>query len=123
MSSSVMMSELMSEEEWNMLKEEEVEEKMKEEVNGEVAGIPKPSFFLNLVTNIEGGQKCPARKKKAKKTPHFPIFAISKRRLCMEEGEEEVSMMGLKKLKVDLLEEEMKQLDILLANFHPCGKM
>ena len=99
-----------------------VEEKMEEElrkVNGEVAGIPKPSFFLNLVT-IEGQQKCPAPKKKAKKAPHFPIFAVSKRRLCLEE---EKDMMCLKKLKEDLLEEEMEQLDILLTNLYTSSKM
>ena len=102
-----------------------VEEKMEEEsrkVNGEVAGIPKPSFFLNLVT-IGGRQKCPAPKKKAKKAPHFPIFAVSKRRLCLEEEEEEVDIMSLKKLKEDLLEEEMGQLDILLTNLHTSSKM
>ena len=113
-----------------MLKEEvedqekmgEVEEKMKEEAPSKVAGIPKPSFFLSLVTNIEGGQKCPARQKKAKKAPHFPIFAISKRRLCLVEEEEE-DMMSLKKLKEDHLVEEMEQLDILLTNLHYSSKM
>ena len=116
---------MLKEEVEEKVREVKEEERLKEEaskVNGEVAGIPKPSFFLSLVTNIEGGQKCPARKKKAKKAPHFPIFAVSKRRLCMEE-EEEVDMMGLKRLKEGLLEEEMEQLDILLANLHYSSKM
>ena len=102
-----------------------VEDRMEEElrkVNGEVAGIPKPSFFLSLVT-IHGQAKCPAPKKKAKKAPHFPIFAVSKRRLCLEEEEKVVDMMDLKKLKEDLQEEEMEQLDILLTNLHTSSKM
>ena len=34
----------------------------------------------------------------------------------------EVDRMGLKKLREDLLEEEMDQLEILLTNMHPTSK-
>ena len=75
---------------------EEVEDKVVEEAR-KVTGIPKPSFFINLVT-IDDRRKCPAPKKKAKKGLHFPIFAVSKRKLHMED-EEVVDMIHLKKLK------------------------
>ena len=93
-------------------KEEEMETEIRK-VHGEVAGIPKPSFFVNFVTN-QSQPKCPALKKKRKQALHFPKFAVSKRRLHMEE--EEVDRVGLKKLKEDSLEEEMEQLDILITN-------
>ena len=98
-----------------VLKEEvkKKEEEMETEVHGEVAGMPKPSFFVNFVTN-QSQPKCPALKKKRKQALHFPKFAVSKRRLHMEE--EEVGRVGLKKLKEDSLEEEMEQLDILITN-------
>ena len=130
MASFVMKSELLSEDwmlgERMMLKEEvedkvrKVEDKVVDEAR-KVTGIPKPSFFLNLVA-IEGRQKCPAPKRKAKKAPYFPVFAVSKRRLHLEE-EEEVDMVGLKKLREDLLEEEMEQLEILLTKMHPSSKL
>ena len=93
-------------------KEEEMETEIRK-MHGEVAGMPKPSFFVNFVTN-QSQPKCPALKKKRKQALHFPKFAVSKRRLHMEE--EEVDRMGLKKLKEDHLEEEMEQLDILITN-------
>ena len=98
-----------------VLKEEvkKKEEEMETEVHGEVADMPKPSFFVNFVTN-QSQPKCPALKKKRKQALHFPKFAVSKRRLHMEE--EEVDRVGLKKLKEDSLEEEMEQLDILITN-------
>ena len=94
-------------------KEEEMETEIRK-MHGEVAGMPKPSFFVNFVTN-QSQPKCPALKKKRKQALHFPKFAVSKRRLHMEE-EEEVDRVGLKKLKEDSLEEEMEQLDILITN-------
>ena len=131
MASFVMKSELLSEDwmlgERMMLKEEVLEDKVRKvedkvvDEARKVTGIPKPSFFLNLVA-IEGRQKCPAPKRKAKKAPNFPVFAVSKRRLHLEE-EEEVDMVGLKKLREDLLEEEMEQLEILLTKMHPSSKL
>ena len=94
-------------------KEEEMETEIRK-MHGEVAGMPNPSFFVNFVTN-QSQPKCPALKKKRKQALHFPKFAVSKRRLHMEE-EEEVDRVGLKKLKEDSLEEEMEQLDILITN-------
>ena len=103
-------------------KEEEMETEIRK-MHGEVAGMPmpKPSFFVNFVTN-QSQPKCPALKKKRKQALHFPKFAVSKRRLHMEE-EVEVDRVGLKKLKEDSLEEEMEQLDILLTNLHASSKM
>ena len=84
MASLAMKSELLSEG-WmldeSMMLKEEVEDKMKEKAR---KGIPKPSFSLNLVT-VGGRPQCPAPKKKAKKALHFPIFAVSKRKLHLEE--------------------------------------
>ena len=94
-------------------KEEEMETEIRK-MHGEGAGMPKPSFFVNFVTN-QSQPKCPALKKKRKQALHFPKFAVSKRRLHMEE-EVEVDRVGLKKLKEDSLEEEMEQLDILITN-------
>ena len=118
-----MKSELLSKDwmlEERMVLKEEVGDKDKMVEDKVVAGIPKPSFFINLVT-IEGRRKCPAPQKKAKKGFHFPIFAASKRRLHLEE-EEAVDMIDLKKLKEDLLEEEMDQLEMLLTKMHPNKK-
>ena len=136
MASFVMKPELLSEDwmldERMVLKEEEVGDKVRKvedkvvEDARKVTGIPKPSFFMNLVT-IEDRRKCPAPKKKTKvctffgkKGLHVPIFAVSKRRLHLED--EEVDMVELKKLKEDLLEEEMDQLEILMTKMHPRKK-
>ena len=75
----------------------------------------KTLLFRQLRHQSERQPKCPALKKKRKQALHFPKFAVSKRRLHMEE-EVEVDRVGLKKLKEDSLEEEMEQLDILLTN-------
>ena len=92
-------------------------EKNEVEIKNKMVGIPKPTFFLNLVTMVEQ-TKCPPLRKKTKKAVHFPITSASKRKLSMEE----IDMMDLKKLKNDVQGKEMEQLNSLLANMAPINQ-
>ena len=68
--------------------EEIIEELGKEEVKQE-GGLPKPRFVNLADLNSEEGQtECPPLKKKARRSPKYPMFSVSKRKLDMEEEEE-----------------------------------
>ena len=97
------------------LEVDEMEKKVK--IKNKMVGIPKPTFFLNLVTMVEQ-TKCPPLRKKTKKAVHFPITSASKRKLSMEE----INMVDLKKLKNDVEGKEMEQLNSLLANMAPINQ-
>ena len=115
----------------NMLKEvmkavkQEAEEMKKEEAS---TSIPKPSFLANLVAiqQLNNMPECPVpRKKKAKKTVRFILSTVSKRKLHMEEEEEEeaVGMSRLKRVKEErLLAEELEQIGLMMTRMLPSGK-
>ena len=68
--------------------EEIFDELRKEEVEQE-GELPKPRF-VNLadLSSEEGQTECPPLKKKARRSPKYPMFSVSKRKLNMEEEEE-----------------------------------
>ena len=104
-----------------IVKMEEVVVEMKEELSG----LPKPSFLANQVAADQQSQKeapPPRKKKKGKKTVRFHLTSVSKRKLHLDEEEEE-EVEGLKRSREErLLAEELDQIGSMMANMFQKSK-
>ena len=107
-----------------MLKVVEQEQEEVNEKEEASTGIPKPSFLANLaIQQLNNMSECPVpRKKKAKKTVRFTLSTVAKRKLEMEEEEEE-GMSSLKRSKEEkFLAEELEQIGFMMTNMLASGK-
>ena len=104
-----------------IVKMEEVVVEMKEELSG----LPKPSFLANQVAADQESQKeapPPRKKKKGKKTVRFHLTSVTKRKLHLDEEEEE-EVEGLKRSREErLLAVELDQIGSMMANMFQKSK-
>ena len=104
-----------------IVKMEEVVVEMKEELSG----LPKPSFLANQVAADQQSQKeapPPRKKKKGKKTVRFHLTSVTKRKLHLDEEEEE-EVEGLKRSREErLLAVELDQIGSMMANMFQKSK-
>ena len=104
-----------------IVKMEEVVEEMKEELSG----LPKPSFLANQVAADQQSQKeapPPRKKKKGKKTVRFHLTSVTKRKLHLDDEEEE-EVEGLKRSREErLLSVELDQIGSMMANMFQKSK-
>ena len=104
-----------------IVKMEEVVVEMKEELSG----LPKPSFLANQVAADQESQKeapPPRKKKKGTKTVRFLLTSVSKRKLNLDDEEEE-EVEGLKRSREErLLAEELDQIGSMMANMFQKSK-
>ena len=91
----------------------------------ELSGLPKPSFLANQVAADQQSQKeapPPRKKKKGKKTVRFHLTSVTKRKLHLDEEEEEVEE-GLKRSREErLLAVELDQIGSMMANMFQKSK-
>ena len=103
-----------------IVKMEEVVVEMKEVLSG----LPKPSFRANQVAADQESQKeapPPRKKKKGTKTVRFLLTSVSKRKLHLDDEEEEVE--GLKRSREErLLSVELDQIGSMMANMFQKSK-
>ena len=102
-----------------ILKMEEAVVEMKEVLSG----LPKPSFLANQVAADQQSQQAPPprKKKKGKKTVRFLLTSVSKRKLHLDDEEEEVE--GLKRSREErLLSVELDQIGSMMANMFQKSK-
>ena len=88
-----------------------------------LSGLPKPSFLANQLAADQESQKeaPPPRKKKGKKTVRFLLTSVSKRKLHLDDEEEEVE--GLKRSREErLLAVELDQIGSMMANMFQKSK-
>ena len=104
-----------------IVKMEEVVVEMKEELSG----LPKPSFLANQVAADQQSQKeapPPRKKKKGKKTVRFHLTSVTKRKLHLDDEEEE-EVEGLKRSREErLLAVELDQIGSMMANMFQKSK-
>ena len=104
-----------------ILKMEEAVVEMKEVLSG----LPKPSFLANQVAADQESQKeapPPRKKKKGTKTVRFLLTSVSKRKLNLDDEEEE-EVEGLKRSREErLLAEELDQIGSMMANMFQKSK-
>ena len=95
------------------------------EVKEELSGLPKPSFLANQVAADQESQKeapPPRKKKKGKKSVRFHLTSVTKRKLHLDEEEEE-EVEGLKRSREErLLAEELDQIGSMMANMFQKSK-
>ena len=105
-----------------IVKMEEVVVEMKEELSG----LPKPSFLANQVAADQQSQKeapPPRKKKKGKKTVRFHLTSVTKRKLHLDDEEEEKEVEGLKRSREErLLAVELDQIGSMMANMFQKSK-
>ena len=98
---------------------------MKMEVKEGLSGLPKPSFLANQVAADQQSQKeapPPRKKKKGKKSVRFHLTSVTKRKLHLDEEEEE-EVEGLKRSREErLLAEELDQIGSMMANMFQKSK-
>ena len=104
-----------------ILKMEEAVVEMKEVLSG----LPKPSFLDNQVAADQESQKeapPPRKKKKGTKTVRFLLTSVSKRKLNLDDEEEE-EVEGLKRSREErLLAVELDQIGSMMANMFQKSK-
>ena len=104
-----------------ILKMEEAVVEMKEVLSG----LPKPSFLANQVAADQESQKeapPPRKKKKGTKTVRFLLTSVSKRKLNLDDEEEE-EVEGLKRTREErLLAVELDQIGSMMANMFQKSK-
>ena len=104
-----------------IVKMEQVVVEMKEELSG----LPKPSFLANQVAADQESQKeapPPRKKKKGTKTVRFLLTSVSKRKLNLDDEEEE-EVEGLKRSREErLLAVELDQIGSMMANMFQKSK-
>ena len=104
-----------------IVKMEEAVVEMKEVLSG----LPKPSFLANQVAADQESQKeapPPRKKKKGTKTVRFLLTSVSKRKLNLDDEEEE-EVEGLKRSREErLLAVELDQIGSMMANMFQKSK-
>ena len=104
-----------------IVKMEEAVVEMKEVLSG----LPKPSFLANQVAADQESQKeapPPRKKKKGTKTVRFLLTSVSKRKLHLDDEEEE-EVEGLKRTREErLLAVELDQIGSMMANMFQKSK-
>ena len=90
-----------------------------------LSGLPKPSFLANQVAADQESQKeapPPRKKKKGTKTVRFLLTSVSKRKLNLDDEEEE-EVEGLKRSREErLLAVELDQIGSMMANMFQKSK-
>ena len=90
-----------------------------------LSGLPKPSFLANQLAADQESQKeapPPRKKKKGTKTVRFLLTSVSKRKLNLDDEEEE-EVEGLKRSREErLLAEELDQIGSMMANMFQKSK-
>ena len=90
-----------------------------------LSGLPKPSFLANQLAADQESQKeapPPRKKKKGTKTVRFLLTSVSKRKLHLDDEEEE-EVEGLKRTREErLLAVELDQIGSMMANMFQKSK-
>ena len=90
-----------------------------------LSGLPKPSFLANQLAADQESQKeapPPRKKKKGTKTVRFLLTSVSKRKLHLDDEEEE-EVEGLKRSREErLLAVELDQIGSMMANMFQKSK-